>query len=71
MNIEILKYPYPFKSALSISNDTDLMNWSACRDWHDYVNGNGETIYGPGLSLEISDSFWIWSHLGNVALYHV
>lgn len=68
--ISLKKYPHPFRAALAVNNDLDSMTWSAYRDWHDYVNGKGETGYGPGLGLEIADSFWIWSHLKNFALFH-
>jgi hypothetical protein len=70
----LLKYPYPFKAALSVNNDTDGMNYGAFRDWHDFVNGTGETQYGPGLGLEIADSFFFWcwtlGGAGELALYH-
>lgn len=68
--IELRKYPYPFKAALCISNDTDGMNWKAFRDWHDFVNGSEETRYGPGLGLEVSDSFWFWANGNYFSLYH-
>ncbi len=68
--LKVLRYPFPFKSALSINNDLDSMTWDAFCDWHDYVNGTMPTKYGDGLGLEVADSFWIWSHLGNMALYH-
>jgi hypothetical protein len=68
--ISVKKYPRDHRAALAINNDLDLMTWAAYRDWHDYVCGSGETQYGPGLGLEVADSFWIWSHLGNMALFH-
>lgn len=67
---EIKKYPRDFLAALAINNDTDGMTWEAYRDWHDYVCGTGETQYGPGLGLEIADSFWIWSQQGRMSLFH-
>ncbi len=69
--ISLLKYPYPFRAALAISNDTDGMNYGAYRDWHDFVCGKGETRYGAGLGLEVADSFWYWCwpvH-GGIALF--
>ncbi len=68
--ISLLKYPYPYKAALAINNDTDGMSWETFRDWHDFVNGRSETRYGQGLGLEVSDSFWHWTDGRRFALYH-
>lgn len=64
------RFPFPYLAALSISNDTDGMNWAAFEDWHSFVCGTGPTPYGDGLGLEVSDSFWIWSDAGAFALRH-
>src|SRR5262249_21395842 len=48
----------------------DRMRVSAFDDLHDYVNGSGDTNYGPGLGLEMSDSFWIWSEAKCLSLFH-
>lgn len=64
------RYPYPYKAAVTISNDTDRMRANAFDDLHDFVNGTGETPYGPGLGLEMSDSFWLWSERNCFALFH-
>lgn len=53
-------YPFPFRAALSLSNDCDSSTLEAFEDWHGYVNGRGTTPYGDGLDLEVGDSFWIW-----------
>lgn len=64
------RFPFPFRAALAISNDTDGMDWAAFEDWHAFVCGTGHTPYGQGLGLEVSDSFWIWSDTGAFALRH-
>lgn len=64
------RYPFPFRTALAVSNDTDGMDWAAFEDWHAFVSGTGPTPYGDGLGLEIGDSFWIWSDTGAFALRH-
>jgi hypothetical protein len=66
----VRRYPFPYLAALTISNDTDRMRIDAFDDLHDYVNGTGDTPYGPGLGLEMSDSFWIWSESGCLSLFH-
>lgn len=66
----VRRYPFPYRAALTISNDTDRMRIEAFNDIHDYVNGTGHTCYGPGLGLEMSDSFWIWSEGKCLSLFH-
>jgi ubiquinone/menaquinone biosynthesis C-methylase UbiE len=64
------RYPYPYRCAMAIHNDTDMMNFAAFKDWHDFVNGTEITPYGEGLGLEIGDSYWIWSPERWFSLYH-
>jgi hypothetical protein len=66
----VRRYPFPYQAAVTISNDTDRMRIEAFDDLHDYVNGTSETPYGPGLGLEMSDSFWIWSESRCLSLFH-
>jgi SAM-dependent methyltransferase len=65
----LLKYPAPYRAMLSINNDIDGTGQDTFLDWHSHVNGTGETRYGEGLGLEVSDSFWIWSS-DRLSLYH-
>jgi hypothetical protein len=67
-SVVVRPYPYPFVAAFALSNDVDGMNRAAFEDWHGFVNGTGETSYGPGLGLEVGDSFWVWSGTRNDAL---
>lgn len=66
----VRRYPFPFRCAVSINNDTDGMNFAAFTAFHAYVSGTGETRFGPGLGLEVGNSFWIWSNSGQLSLYH-
>jgi hypothetical protein len=66
--VAVRPYPYPYVAAFALSNDVDGMNRAAFEDWHGFVNGAGDTSYGPGLGLEVSDSFWVWSGTRNEAL---
>jgi hypothetical protein len=68
--VELLKYPYPYRSALAVSNDIDGTVQRTFLDWHRFVCGTGETPYGPGLGLEVADSFWVWSDTEEFSLYH-
>lgn len=68
--VRLRRYPFPYKAALAVSNDTDGMDWTAFEEWHAFVSGSGPSAYGDGLGLEIGDSFWIWSDRGAFALRH-
>lgn len=68
--VEVRKYPFPYRCAVSINNDTDGFRYPAFEAFHAYVNGSEETPFGPGLGLEIADSFWVWASGGEFGLYH-
>ena len=62
MNLKIRKFPYPYKCALSISSDID--NASSLEffvQFMDFLNSEKQTIYGPGLGLEVGNSFWFFN----------
>jgi len=56
------KFPYPFQAALAISTDNHG-NFPPQHfiDAHRLLNSEEDTPYGPGLGLEIADSFWFFS----------
>ena len=64
------RYPYPFRCALALNNDTDGFTHDAFEAFHSFVNGRGETPFGTGLGLEVSDSFWVWSTNKQLSLFH-
>lgn len=66
----LLRWPFPYRSALAISNDTDGMFPGALADLHDFVNGTEETPYGEGCGLEMGDSFWVWCEHDQLSLRH-
>tara|TARA_X000000950_G_scaffold140370_1_gene174208 strand:+ start:884 stop:2113 length:1230 start_codon:yes stop_codon:yes gene_type:complete len=62
MNVKVRKFPYPFKCAFSISSDID--NGSSLESFvqfMDFLNSENQTIYGPGLGLEVGNSFWFFN----------
>jgi SAM-dependent methyltransferase len=69
-DVTLRRYPFPYRAALAVSNDTDGMDWAGFEDWHAFVSGTGSTPYGDGLGLEVGDSFWLWSDRGAFALRH-
>lgn len=53
-------FPFPYRSAMAISNDCDSQSIDCMMDWHAFVNGTKPTQYGDGLGLEVGDSFWVY-----------
>lgn len=69
-SVHLRRYPFPYRAALAVSNDVDGMDWRSFEDWHAFVSGTELTPEGPGLGLEVADSFWLWSDTGAFALRH-
>lgn len=61
-DVHVRAYPFPYRSALALSNDCDSQHVACNLDWHSFVNGRGATAYGDGLGLEVGDSFWVYSN---------
>ncbi len=68
--VTLRKFPFPYRCALAISNDTDGMTWDSFERMHEFLCAGGETAMGRGLELEIGNSFWLWSDRGEFALHH-
>lgn len=68
--VSVRPYPFPYRAAFALNNDVDAMSREAFEDWHGFVCGSGQTIHGPGLGLEVADSFWIWGGPTNILAVH-
>lgn len=66
-NISLRKFPYPFKAALTLCNDLDEYTFDEFIEIHRFLNTREKTSLGPGLSLEIGDSFWMYSVKSDVS----
>lgn len=65
----IRKLPFPYKAALAISNDVDnTPSLKVYIDLMNYLNGNFDTPFGRGLSLEVGNSFWFFNNTGSEQL---
>ena len=61
MNVKVRKFPYPYKCAFSISSDIDnATSLEYFVHFMDFLNTDIQTIYGPGLDLEVGNSFWFF-----------
>ena len=66
MNVKVRKFPYPYKCAFSISSDIDnATSLEYFVHFMDFLNTDIQTIYGPGLGLEVGNSFWFFNGSGS------
>ena len=56
-------FPYPYSAALTIANDLDNMNWDDFLEVRKFLNTSLDTSMGPGVELEIGDTFWCYTLL--------
>jgi hypothetical protein len=68
--VPLRRYPFPYRCALSICNDTDTFYYPVFEEFHAFVNGTKPTLLGDGLGLEVGDSLWVWSEQKFLSLYH-
>ena len=59
--VELLRFPHPYRAALALSNDAEFMTPRAFWDLHRFLNTSAETRLGPGLGLPITDSLFMYS----------
>jgi hypothetical protein len=54
--------PYPYVAAMAICSDIDeTESIDEFLDIQEFLNTNRQTVYGPGLGLEIGNSFWFYN----------
>ncbi len=61
-SISIRPFPYPFKAGFAFCNDLDCFTtFAEMKAVHNILNGVGDTPCGPGLGMEVGDSFHFYS----------
>ena len=53
-------FPYPFRAALSLCNDADLLTPQKFRRLHRFLSTDDETEWGPGLGMDVGGSFFMF-----------
>lgn len=66
----VRKWPYPFSSAFSISNDIEFTSMEYFEVLMEYLNSNNETVFGTGLGLEVTNSMFFFNALGETVSYY-
>lgn len=59
--VAMLRFPYPYRAMLAISNDIDVTSIHRMRANFRFINTREDTPNGPGLGLDFADSFWMMS----------
>ncbi|HHI02313.1 MAG TPA: hypothetical protein ENL22_02185 [candidate division Zixibacteria bacterium] len=61
-SVSLRKFPYPYLSALAVCSDIDQTgSFEEFATIQKFLNSNEKTIYGPGLGLEIGNSYWFYN----------
>ncbi len=60
MMVELRRFPYPYRAALTICSDIDGTSFDHFLQIHEFLNTNHSTSLGKGLQLPIGDSFWMY-----------
>lgn len=63
--IDTLRFPYPYSSMLAIVSDIDGTSVDDFVNYHRFLNTLEMSVYGPGLGLDVGDSFWMYGPPGN------
>ena len=54
-------FPYPYRAMAALVNDCDNTTLRSFERYHRFLNTRSETVYGTGLGLDVSDSFFAYT----------
>lgn len=63
--VQLEKFPYPFKAALTICSDIDETQFQDFLIVQKFIVSKAETALGKGLGLAIGNSFWMFDQPGS------
>ena len=58
--ISLREFPYPFRAALSLCNDADLLTLQSFQRLQRFLSSDAETEWGPGLGMPVGGSFFMF-----------
>ncbi len=61
LNNNIRPYPYPYKSAISISNDPDFTDFEFFEELMKFLNTDQKTEFGYGVNLELTSGTFLYN----------
>ena len=56
--ISLRRFPFPYRAALAIANDADLLTPESFRRLYTFLSTDQDTQWGPGLGLDLGGSFF-------------
>ncbi|MDR3120421.1 MAG: hypothetical protein LBU58_03685 [Clostridiales bacterium] len=59
--VALRQFPYPYHAMAALVNDCDNLTLRAFERYHRFLNTREETVYGTGLGLDVTDSFFPYS----------
>ena len=59
--VALRDFPWPFRGMLAICSDIDDESPEHFAGLHRFLNTREMTPLGPGLGLDVSDSFWFYA----------
>ena len=59
--VAVRDFPYPYSAMVALVNDCDNTAPRSFERYHRFLNTFDQTIYGAGLGLDISDSFFAYT----------
>ena len=62
--VNLLKFPYPYTSAITVCSDIDGTSFENFVSIHEFLNTGKQTSLGEGVRLPIGDSFWMYDTEG-------
>jgi len=61
VRVSLRPFPYPYQAMLAIASDADHETLRKFNLVHQFLNTHDKTIWGTGLGLDISDSFFMYN----------
>ena len=59
-DVRLRRFPHPYRAMVAICSDIDHCRIGAFRETHRFLNTHENTAMGPGLGLDVADSFWMY-----------
>ncbi len=57
---EIRRFPYPYQAMAAVTSDIDGTTPAEFAEYHRFLNTKEPTPAGPGLGLDVGDTFWMF-----------
>src|SRR3954453_16133091 len=59
-SVSLRRFPYPYRAALAIANDADLLSAESFRRLYTFLTTDRDTEWGAGLGLDVGGNFFMF-----------